>query len=146
MVSYNQIVCIKKCVCFHMFFKNSVGFVLSNCLNANEIHLEYEIHNISYDCIQYHIHDTKSCESPNIFLKSCIVFMLSNCVNEKMCMFSKVFKKLHWFHAMKLFKCRKNTFRMWNTQYSIELSVHKQPSVFNTTYTIQSHVNCPKCF
>ena len=26
----------------------------------------------------------------------------------------------------------------WNTQYSIELSVHKQPSVLNTTYTKQS--------
>ena len=31
---------------------------------------------------------------------------------------------------------------MRNTQYSIELSVHKQPSVFNTTYTLQSQVNC----
>ena len=33
---------------------------------------------------------------------------------------------------------------MRNIQYSIELSVHKQPSVFNTTYTIQSRVNCLK--
>ena len=32
---------------------------------------------------------------------------------------------------------------MRNTQYNIELSVHKQPSVFNTTYTIQCRVNCP---
>ena len=45
--------------------------------------------------------------------------MLLNCVNEK------------------------NTFGMRNTQYSIELSVHKQPSVFSTTYTIQCRVNCP---
>ena len=30
-----------------------------------------------------------------------------------------------------------------NTQYSTELSVHKQPSAFNTTYTIQCRVNCP---
>ena len=37
----------------------------------------------------------------------------------------------------------KNTFGMRNTQYSIELSVHKQPRVFNTTYTIQCRVNCP---
>ena len=58
-----------------MFFKISVGFVLSNCLNAKKKHLECEIIPI--------------------------------------------------------------------IQYSIELSVHKQPSVFNTTYTIQSRVNCP---
>ena len=32
---------------------------------------------------------------------------------------------------------------MRNTQYRIELCVNKQPSVFNTTYTIQSRVNCP---
>ena len=31
---------------------------------------------------------------------------------------------------------------MRNTQYRIELSVHK-PSVFNTIYTILSRVNCP---
>ena len=29
-----------------------------------------------------------------------------------------------------------NTFGMRNTQYGIELSVHKQPSVCNTTYTM----------
>ena len=28
-------------------------------------------------------------------------------------------------------------------QYSIKLSVHKQPSVLNTTYAIQCRVNCP---
>ena len=38
---------------------------------------------------------------------------------------------------------KKNAFEIRNTQYSIELSVHKLPSVFNTTYTIQSRVNCP---
>ena len=35
---------------------------------------------------------------------------------------------------------------MRNTQYSIELSVHKQPRVFKATYTIQSRVNCPNTF
>ena len=48
--------------------------------------------------------------------------MLSNCVNAK-----------------------ENTFGM-QTQYSIELSVHKQPSVFNTTYMKQSRVNFPIYF
>ena len=48
-----------------------------------------------------------------------------------------------FFRTIKLCKCQQNTFGMRNIQYSIELSVHKQPSVFNTTYTIQSHVNCP---
>ena len=58
-------------------------------------------------------------------------------------MFSYVFQKLCWFRAIKLFECqKKNTFRMRNTQYSIALNVHKQPKVFNTTYTIQSRVNC----
>ena len=35
------------CIYFHMFFKNSVGFVLSNCLKAKKkkIPLECEIHN-----------------------------------------------------------------------------------------------------
>ena len=41
---------------------------------------------------------------------------------------------------------KKNTFRIRNTQYRIELSVHKQLSVFNTTYTIQSRVDCPNMF
>ena len=29
-----------------------------------------------------------------------------------------------------------------NAKKKIHLSLHKQPSVFNTTYTIQTHVNC----
>ena len=49
-----------------------------------------------------------------MFFKSGVGCGLSNCLNAK-----------------------KNTFGMRNTQYSIELSVHKQPSAFNTTYTIQ---------
>ena len=61
-------------ICFHMFFKSSVGFGLSNCLNA---------------------------------------------------------------------KKKEKTLGMRNTQYSIELSVHKQASVFNTTYTTQCRMNCP---
>ena len=28
-----------------MFFKSCVGFGLSNCVNAKEIHLECEVHN-----------------------------------------------------------------------------------------------------
>ena len=35
----------------------------------------------------------------------------------------------------------KNTFGIRNTQYSAALGDHKQPSVFNTKYTIQSCVN-----
>ena len=54
--------------------------------------------------------------------KSCIGFMLSNNLNAKK---------------------KKNTFGIRNTQYRIALSVHKQPSAFNTIYTIQSRVNCP---
>ena len=38
---------------------------------------------------------------------------------------------------------KKNTFGLQNTQYTIELSFHKQPSVVNTSYTIQSSVNSP---
>ena len=56
-----------------------------------------------------------------MFFKSSVGFVLANCLNAK----------------------KKNTFGMRNIEYSIELSVHKQPSVFNTTYTIQSRVNCP---
>ena len=60
-----------------------------------------------------------------MFFKSSVGFLLSNCLNAKK---------------------KKNTFEMWNTQYSIELSVHKQPSVFNTTYTMQCRVNCPNAY
>ena len=68
--------------------------------------------------------------------KSCIGLMGSNCVNEKVVYtFSYVFQKLCWFRAIKLFKSQENRFGMRNTQYSIGLIVHKQPSVFNTTYT-----------
>ena len=81
---------------FHMFFKSSVGFMLSNCVNEKIF-------------IYFHM-----------FLKSFVGFVLSNYLNAK-----------------------KNIFGMQNTQYSIVLSVHKQPGVFNTTYAIQSRVNCP---
>ena len=55
-----------------MFFKNCVGFALSNCLNAKTNtfwNLIYTIHHSferSYTtkCIQYNIHDTKSYELP----------------------------------------------------------------------------------
>ena len=57
-----------------------------------------------------------------MFFKSCVGFVLSICLNAKK-------KKIH-------LECKKK-------QHSIELSVHKQPSVFNTTYTIQNAVNCP---
>ena len=59
--------------------------------------------------------------------------MLSNCVNEKN-VYTFVF-----IYFSKVVRAMKYTI---NTHYSIELSVHKQPSVFNTTYTIQSLVNC----
>ena len=62
--------------------------------------------------------------------------MLSKYVSQKLC----------WFRAIKLFKCQKNTFGIQNTQYSKELSVHKQPSVFNKTYALQSRVNCPLAY
>ena len=55
-----------------------------------------------------------------MFFKSCVGFVLSNCLDAK-----------------------KNTFGKRITPYSIALSVHKQPSVYNTTYMIQSRVNCP---
>ena len=77
-----------------------------------------------------------------MFLKVVLVFHAI-----KLCKCKKFF---HMFFkssvgAIKLFKCKKkHTFGMRNTQYSIELSVHKQPSVFNTIYTIQCCVNCPK--
>ena len=86
------------------------------------------------------------CELTNYF-ESCIGFVLLNCVNEKnIHMFSYVFKKQfvlsNCLNAKK--KKKKNTFGMRNTQYSIALSVHKQTSIFNTTNTIQSLVNCPR--
>ena len=57
----------------------------------------------------------------HMFFKSSVGFVLSNCLNGK----------------------KKNTFGMRKTKCSIEFSVHKQPSVFNTTYTKQNRGNCP---
>ena len=71
-----------------------------------------------------------------VLLVSCyhIVWMEKNVF-----MFAYVFKKSFWFECQK----KKNAFEIRHTQYSIELSVHKQPKVFNTTYTIQSRVDWP---
>ena len=76
-----------------------------------------------------------------MFFESCIGFILSSCVNEKnMYMF---FKSSVEFGLSNCLNAKKNTFEMRNTQYRIKLSVHKQPSAFNITYTIQCRVNCP---
>ena len=71
--------------------------------------------------------------------------MLSNVVNEKnVYMFSYAFQKLFGSVLSNCSNANKNTFGMRNTPYSIELSVQfNQPSVLNTTYTIQCRVNCP---
>ena len=108
---------------FHMFFKSCISFVLSNCLNAKKNHIwdsKYTIHHSiersqTTKCIQYNIHNIKSCELPKYFLDNCWILI-------------------------------QNTFRIQNTEYIIALSVHKQPNVFHTTYTIQSRVNCPNVF
>ena len=57
-------------------------------------------------------------------LQKLCCFVLSNCLNAK----------------------KKNTIGLRNIQYSIALSVHGKPSVFNTTYTIKRRVNCPNIF
>ena len=59
--------------------------------------------------------------------------------------FSNVCQKLCCCYAIKLLECqkKKKTFGIQNTQYSIALSVHKQQSVCNTTYLLQSCVNYP---
>ena len=46
-----------------MFFKSSVGFLLSNCSNAEKS--RFGMLSQTIKCIQYNIHDTKSCELPN---------------------------------------------------------------------------------
>ena len=60
--------------------------------------------------------------------------------------YTNFFHVFHMFFknsvGFKLFKYQ-IIFLTRNTQYSIKLIVHKQPSVFNTTYTIQCSVNCP---
>ena len=51
----------------YMFFKSSVGFVLSNYLNAKKIHLKCEIHNTaSVFNTTYTIQCRVNC--PNIFI------------------------------------------------------------------------------
>ena len=69
-----------------MFFKSSVAFLLSNCLNAKKYiwNTKYTIqHGIerlqTTKCIQYNIHDTKSCELPNEKnVYKCIGFLHEN--------------------------------------------------------------------
>ena len=85
----------------------------------------------------------------HLFLK--VLWNLSNCVNEKnvvygYVLFSYVFQMFRRFRAIKLFECQKNTLGIRNTQYSLAMSVHKQPSVFNTPYTIQSRVKIAQFF
>ena len=55
--------------------------------------------------------------------------------------FHMFFKSSICFQAIKLFKCQKKY--IWNAKHTIQhrMSVHKQPSVFNTTYTIQCRAN-----
>ena len=114
---------------FYMFLKSCVGFTLSNCSNAKKKFIWNSIYTIylSIECsqatksIQYNIHDTKSCELPNsfyMFFNSCVGFTLQIVRMPK-----------------------KNSFGIRNIQYILALSVHKQPSVFYKTYTIQSRVN-----
>ena len=55
-----------------MFFKSWVGFMLSNCLNIKKKYIWNTKYTIQHStersqkskCIQYNIHDTKSCELP----------------------------------------------------------------------------------
>ena len=114
----------------HFSYVSCIGYMLSNCLNAKKKYISNTKYTIQHNtersqtikCSQYNIYDTKSCELPNychMFLKSCIGFVLSNCLNAK-----------------------KSAFGIRNSQYSIALNIHKQPIVFNTTYAIQSRVNC----
>ena len=67
-----------------------------------------------------------------MFLKVVLVSCYQIVWMKKMCM---------CFHIVWMPK--KNTFRIRNTQHSWALTVHKQPRVYNTTYTIQSRVYCP---
>ena len=118
----------KICLCFHIFFKNSVGFEPSNLFKCqkNTFPMRKTPYNIAFS-----VHKQSSVYNTTYTIQ-CRV----NCLN--------VFKKLYWFRAIKLFECqKKNTFEIRNTPYNIAFSVHKQSSVFHTTYTIQSHVNCP---
>ena len=74
--------------------------------------------------------------------------MLSNSVNKKMFLcFHMFFKSRIDFGLLNCLNAKKkNTFGMRNTQYSIELKAHKQPSLFNTTYTLQCRLNCPNIY
>ena len=104
------------------------------------------------NCIPYNIDDTKSCELP----KCCVVYKIS-CKNPiHLCIyFSYVFQKLCWFRAIKMCEWKKCAYvgmflksRFGSVlsnclKYTIQLlCVEKQLKVFNTTYTIQSRVNC----
>ena len=97
-----------------------------------------------YNSVCLHVHSDTLVHILFIcFSKVVLVSCYRNVWMTKKCVFIMFFSKVVLFHAIKLFKCQKNTFGMPNTQYSKELRVHKHPSVFNTTYTIQSRVNCP---
>ena len=67
----------KMCICFHVFFKSSVGFLLSNRLNAKKKYIwnaKYRIQrrikgSQTIKCIQYNKHDTKSYELPKYYVR-----------------------------------------------------------------------------
>ena len=147
---------------YYMFFKSNIGFRLSNCL-SNCLNAKYTIqHRIersqTIKCIQYNIHDTMLCELPkhiilillpfhakirytcthffHMFLKvvllSCYQIVWMKNMRKCFHMFFKSSVGVGLSNCLNA-KKKNKTFGMRSTQYNIELSVHKQPSVFNTT-------------
>ena len=79
----------------------------------------------------------------HMFLKVVLFSCYQNMWIQKMCIcFHMFFKSYVGLVASNCLNAKKNTLGMRYSQYGIELSVDKQPSVFNTTYTVQCCVNC----
>ena len=77
-----------------MFFKISVGFVLSNCLNAKK-YIWNEKYTIQHrfvrsqtsKSIQYNIYDTKSCEFPINYTKKNLIKITPQSFYALLCIF-----------------------------------------------------------
>ena len=117
---------------FSHVFKSCTSFVLSNCANDKNVYMFSLVisHKPLYHCI------IQQCM---LVVHNFHVKIRYTYTNFFIC-FSKVVSvscyQIVWMP-------KQITFGIRNTQYIIAVTVHKHPSVFNTTNTIQSRVNCP---
>ena len=107
------------------------------------------------NCIQYNIHDTKSCELPTYVFKSCMVSCYQIVWMKKMCMgFHMFFKTSVGFVLLNCLNAKKKKKYIWNTKYTIQHSIERsqtsnciQYNIHNTmSYEFPNYIVNAGCF